>query len=757
MTSEPNFQGKIGKTYKESIPDWKEPPSTHDGNSPNVLIILLDDTGFANFGCFGSTIETPNIDALASNGLRYSNFHVTPLCSPTRASLLTGRNHHTVGMGSIGNYHDAGFPNLRGLVSRNAALLSEMLREEGYATYALGKWHLNPSEETSAAGPRHGWPLQRGFDRFYGFLAGATDQFYPELSYDNHPVDPPKTPEDGYHVTEDLVDHGIQFINDQKSIYPNTPFFMYLATGAMHYPHQVPEKYIEKYRGKFDEGWDVIRERYFNKQLELGIIPKNTKLPPRNPGVQPWNELGENEKKFMCRLQETWAGFLDHTDEQIGRLIDHLKSIGELDNTVVIITADNGTSQNGGPYGVMRVGPSSARNAANDGRTVGEEIGLPTIEENFSEIQSILDEIGGPKSYTDIPWGWSQVGNTPLRWYKQDTHGGGVRVPMIVHYPSSSDQGSTSGKIRNQFHHVSDITPTVLDILSIEPRSSYLGYDQIPISGTSFAYTLRKGNDDQSQKKVQYFEMSGNRAIWSEGWKAVTRHRKDDDYDSETWELYNLTEDFSETNNLSESEPVRLKKMIELWWSEAEKHGALPLDDRSFEKTGHSKQPGAYHEDLHYHYKAPLSHISSPLSPQILRGDWTLTADITIDNHETEGVIYSQGSSMDGFSLFIKENKLNLSHKSSGSETRLQSTESLDVGRVTIVLHSNDDSEGGLSISMHVDDKDFGVVSIDSKSKGSRMGSDVGKDALSPISDAYDSPFPFTGTIHTVDIVVVPR
>ena len=290
-----------------------------------------------------------------------------------------------------------------------------MLREEGYATYALGKWHLNPSEETSAAGPRHGWPLQRGFDRFYGFLAGATDQFYPELSYDNHPVDPPKTPENGYHVTEDLVDHGIQFINDQKSIYPNTPFFMYLATGAMHYPHQVPKKYIEKYRGKFDEGWDVIRERYFNKQLELGIIPENTKLPPRNPGVQPWNELGENEKKFMCRLQETWAGFLDHTDEQIGRLIDHLKSIGELDNTVVIITADNGTSQNGGPYGVMRVGPSSARNAANDGRTVGEEIGLPTIEENFSEIQSILDEIGGPKSYTDIPWGWSQVGNTPLR------------------------------------------------------------------------------------------------------------------------------------------------------------------------------------------------------------------------------------------------------------------------------------------------------------------------------------------------------
>ena len=250
MTSEPNFQGKIGKTYKESIPDWKEPPSTHDGNSPNVLIILLDDTGFANFGCFGSTIETTNIDALASNGLRYSNFHVTPLCSPTRASLLTGRNHHTVGMGSIGNYHDAGFPNLRGLVSRNAALLSEMLREEGYATYALGKWHLNPSEETSAAGPRHGWPLQRGFDRFYGFLAGATDQFYPELSYDNHPVDPPKTPEEGYHVTEDLIDHGIQFINDQKSIYPNTPFFMYLATGAMHYPHQVPEKYIEKYRGK---------------------------------------------------------------------------------------------------------------------------------------------------------------------------------------------------------------------------------------------------------------------------------------------------------------------------------------------------------------------------------------------------------------------------------------------------------------------------------------------------------------------------
>ena len=383
MASE--FHGRIGTTYKDSEPDWAEEKTPRD--APNVLVILLDDTGFANLGCYGSTIETPNMDALAANGLRYNNFHVTPLCSPTRASILTGRNHHAVGISTITGFGDSGFPNQRGQVSRHAATLAEMLGEEGFATFALGKWHLNRSADYSAAGPHDEWPLQRGFHRFYGFLSGGTPQFYPELTYDNHAVTPSRNPSEGYHVTDDLVDHAIEFVNDLRYSRPETPFFMYFAPGAMHYPHQAPKEFVDKYRGHFDEGWEVLRERYFERQIELGIIPEGTRLPPMNPGVQRWESLSENEKKFVCRLQEAWAGFLEHTDAQIGRLLEHLRMIDQLDNTVVILTADNGMSQNGGPYGVMNIGASPMRHATNDGRTLGEKQGRPPPEEDFDAIQ----------------------------------------------------------------------------------------------------------------------------------------------------------------------------------------------------------------------------------------------------------------------------------------------------------------------------------------------------------------------------------
>ena len=751
MTSENEFRGRIGATYQDSEPDWPTPPSSHDGRSPNVLLVLLDDTGFGNLGCFGSTIDTPNIDSLADGGLRYSNFHVTPLCSPTRASLLTGRNHHTVGMGNIANYHDIGYPSQRALVTRHAATLAEMLHEEGYATFALGKWHLNPSEHNSAAGHRDGWPLQRGFDRYYGFLPGSTDQFYPELTYDNHPVYSPKTPEEGYHVTEDLVDHAIEFINDQQSIYPDAPFFMYFAPGAMHYPHQAPKEYIDKYRGRFDEGWDVIRERYFQRQLELGIIPADTELAPRNPEVKPWVELGENERRFMCRLQETWAGFLDHTDAQIRRLIDHLRQTGQLDDTVIVLTADNGTSQNGGPYGVAKAGPSSTRNATNAGLTLGGAIGRPDAEEDFDAIQAELDDIGGPKSYADIPWGWAQVGNTPLRWYKQDTHGGGVRVPLIIHHPSRIED---AGGVRNQFHHVSDIAPTILEMVGVQPRTSYRGYDQIPISGTSLAYTYTQP-DVPSEKPIQYFEVIGNRGLWIDGWKAVTRHEPGDDYDTEGWELFHLDEDFAETRNLAALEPERLRRMIDLWWIEAGRYGVLPLDDRSFEKAGPSRHPGAYHETSNYRFVSPGAHVPAALGPQLRAGDWKLAADVELDGPETEGVIYSHGSFTDGFSLFVQSNRLVLAHKASGSLTVGRSSASLPDGRTVIGLTFAYTSDAGATATFTIDGAEAGVTRIPAVMKASRVGGvDIGKDVLAPITDLYDAPFAFTGTIYSVDIRV---
>jgi arylsulfatase A-like enzyme len=397
QTHEP-FEGVIGRTIAESTPSW--PVRPHPGEqAPNVVVILIDDLGFGHFGCYGSSIDTPNIDRLAADGLRYTNFHVTPVCSPTRAALLTGRNHHEVGMRSVSNFN-TGFPNMRGQVSNHAATMAEVLRDEGYTTFALGKWHLCQMEDASAAGPYDQWPCQRGFDRHYGFLDGETDQFHPELVYDNHAIEPPGRPEDGYHVSEDLVDHAIGFVHDTKSIRPDRPFFMYFAFGATHAPHQAPPAYIEKYRGMFDEGWDVARERWFARQIEMGLLPADTQLAPRNPGVEAWDSMPENQRRLAARLQEAFAGFLEHTDAQIGRLCDALEELGELDNTMIVLLSDNGASQEGGPFGVMH-----------------EMKFFNFILETPDQAILRLDDIGGPNSHTNYPWGWAQAGNTPFKWY----------------------------------------------------------------------------------------------------------------------------------------------------------------------------------------------------------------------------------------------------------------------------------------------------------------------------------------------------
>jgi len=658
-------------------------------------------------------------------------------------------------MGTIANFPDIGFPNRRALVTRHAATLAEMLHGEGYSTYALGKWHLNPSEQNSAAGPRHGWPLQRGFDRFYGFLAGGTDQFYPELTYDNHPIDPPGRPEDGYHVTEDLVDHAVQFINDQKAIYPETPFFMYFCLGAMHEPHHAPKEYIEKYRGRFDAGWDVIRQEWFERQLELGIIPPNTKLVPRNPGVKPWDELTENEKSFTCRLMETYAGFLEHTDAQIGRLIDYLEASGQLDNTIVMLTADNGTSQNGGPTGVMHLGSSFLLAASNDGRALVETGGRKLIQEDMEAVQSRLDDIGGPRSFTDIPWGWAQVANTPLKWYKMDVHGGGVRVPFIVRYPKRIKD---AGGVRDQFLHVSDIAPTILEMLDVVPRSSYNGYEQLPISGTSFVNAWNEEKTPAKQR-VQYFEMMGHRGIWVDGWKAVTRHVRGDDYSSDKWELYHLEEDFSESNNLAESEPERLREMIDLWWLEAGRYGVLPLNDRAFGRGGGlSLRPGGYHENLAYRFRPPISHVPSSHVPQVGRGDWVLTADIDVPDPNTEGVLYAQGSIIDGFSLFIQDRKLYFAHNGAGEAMICQSTKAVPTGRTIVGIRFERAARGRAgTANLVIDGQDVGALAVPISKNPMREGVDIGRDVLSPVTDKYKPPFDFTGTIHSVEVKVIPR
>ena len=750
------FRGKVGLTVDESEPWWPPLPEHEHGPRPNVLIILFDDMGFAHLGCYGSTIETPNIDRLAADGLRYSNFHVTSLCSPTRASLMTGRNHHAVGMRTIANFHDTGFTNMRASVSQHSATLAEMLQARGYATYMVGKWHLSPAEENGPAGPYDHWPLQRGFDRYYGFLAGATDQFYPELTQDNHHILPPKTPEEGYHVTEDLVDHGIGFLRNKRSHRPDQPFFMYLALGAVHEPHQSPSDYVAKYRGRFDAGWDEVRQEWYERQLASGIIPPDTELAARNPGVERWDDLSDNAKRFAARLFEAFAAFLDHTDEQLGRLFQHLEQSGQLDNTIVVLTSDNGASGMGGPAGMLSIVAGGNGITANDGSLLQRGAGEPhsaAEAERLEAWQSRLGDIGGPRSWTDVPWGWAQVANTPLRWYKSDAYGGGVRVPLIVRWP----ERVPPGQIRDQFHYVTDIVPTVLDVLGESAPETYKGIAQMPVHGKSMAYTFEEP-DTPSSKGVQYFEMWGHRAIWMDGWKAVTRHFRGTPYEEDQWELFNLEEDFSEIHDLSEQEPDRLRRMIDRWWIEAGRYNVLPLDDRIMGIGGPSKRPGNPHDGLHYRYYPPTAHVHGRVSPMLQLGDWTITAEVERTSADEEGVLFAHGSMAGGVSFYVQNNRLCLDHNSREHVTVGQSDSDLPTGRATLAasLSSGPDKSGVVTLT--VDGQDVGRIKIpDVSGIAVRGGADVGGDHYSPVSGNYEAPFEFTGTIHVLDVKVSPR
>ena len=729
MSLNANFGGEIGRTHAESTPWW--PPAKHPGDeAPNVVVVLFDDLGFSHLNCFGSDMVTPNIDKLASNGLRFSNFHVTPLCSPTRAALLTGRNHHTVGMRSIANFN-TGYPHMTGRISENATTMGEVLREVGYTTFALGKWHLCPMDEASAAGPYDAWPLQRGFDRFYGFLDGETDQFAPDLVYDNHRVDPAATAAEGYHLSEDLVDKAIEFIHDTVSIRPDRPFFTYLAFGATHAPHQAPEEYLARHRGKYDEGWDVARERWFAKQLELGLIPADTQLAPRNPGVEPWDSLPENQKKLALALQEAFGAFLEHTDAQIGRLVDELDALGKLDNTVIVVMADNGASQEGGPFGVLH-----------------EMKFFNFMIETPDEAVDRIPEIGGPDSHANYPWGWAQAGNTPFRWYKQNTHEGGVHVPFVMHWPAGI---TDCGAIRDQFHYVTDVAPTIYDIIGIEAPSVYRGVEQFPIAGESMAYSFAN-NDAPTNHDVQYFEMFGHRAMYDAGWKAVTRHTPGLSFDDDVWELYNLNADPSECNDLAAVEPDRLAQMIEQWWTEAETYGVLPLDDRGVELFGaRFGEHSPHRPDRRYSYFPPMAPLPSQSSASLGGRSWTLRA--TIDREAGEGgVLYALGNGNSGLTVFIQNDRLIFDYNVFGEHFEVASDREVPVGASVVGVQFERTGKGGYA-SVVIDGAECGTVEFPFVMRViSSMGSSIGFDHGLPVSRRYFDAFPFEGTLHRVDI-----
>ena len=742
MSRPEEFHGRIGRTVPESEPWFDEPP--HPGeDAPNVVIVLLDDTGFAQFGCYGSDIDTPNIDALAAGGLQFTNFHVTPLCSPTRAALLTGRSNHAVGMRAVSNFR-TGFPNQLGYVSHHAATVAEVLHDTGYATFCVGKWHLAPMEQCSAAGPFDNWPLARGFDRFYGFLEGETDQFHPELVADNHPIEPPastqgRSPEDGYHLSEDLVDRALAMIADSKGVRPDRPFFTYLAFGATHAPHQAPPEYLAKYRGRFDEGWDVVRERWHARQLELGVIPEGTELAPRNPGVDPWDDLPENQQRLACRLQEAFAAFLDHTDVQIGRFVDGLRRLGQLDNTLLVLCTDNGASQEGGPFGVMH-----------------EMKFFNGIFETPDEAVARIDDIGGPHSHTNYPWGWAQAGNTPFKWYKQNTHEGGVHVPLIVHWPDGLP-AEARGTTRDQFAYASDVVPTVYELLGVEAPAVRNGLEQMPVTGHSFASVIADAAAPATNQ-VQYFEMAGSRAIVSGDWKAVCKHTPRADYDTEPWELYHLADDRSECHDLAEAEPDRLQELIDLWWSEAERHGVLPLDDRTIELFGARFRDRSPHPaNRRYVYRPPMSPLPAQAGAAIGGRSFDLTARVTVDPGD-EGVVFATGTENAGLSVFVQDGRLVLDYNAFDDHTIVESDVELSAGEVTlgVRLRRLDGRAGTATLS--IDGADCGTADLGLFMRMmSSIGPSIGADHGSAVSERYAAPYAFTGTLHEVVIQASPE
>jgi len=630
-----NFLGHVGRTWQDSEPWWPELDRSRQA-SPNILIILFDDMGFGSLGCYGSEINTPNIDALASKGLIYNNFHTTALCSPTRASLLTGRDHHAVGMSTIANA-DSGFPSKRGVIRHNAGTIAEILRDEGYSTYAIGKWHLAPSDQLSAVGPFEQWPLGRGFEKYYGFLEALTDQFRPNLVRDNQHIEQPRSPEQGYTLNEDLADNAIQFLTDHASLAPNKPFFMYYALGAMHSPHQAPDAYLKKYRGKYDIGWDILRARRHKRQMELGVVPEGTTLVDRNEGVEPWDDLTADQKRLYARFEEAYAAFLDHSDSQLGRLFDHLGSIGEKDNTLIFLLSDNGASQEGQIHGSTST-------------TFYENMEAEPLDYNLQRI----NDIGTSRAKNNYPIGWAQLENTPLRRYKQNTHAGGVQDPLIVHWP----KGLKESGIRNQFHHVMDIVPTILEVLETDSPAQIDGVPQMEIHGTSMAYSFDQQNAP-TRKRSQIFEMFGHRAIWSEGWKAVSWHKRYGDYDDDNWELYNTTVDFSEAHNLAATEPEQLEKLIELWWAEAGRFDVLPLDDRGFAERRAMARPRDESPRIqeNYLFYPGMTYIPGGASPFIMDRSFRIDALVNAPKGTT-GIIATCGGLCGGYALYVLDDQI---------------------------------------------------------------------------------------------------
>jgi arylsulfatase A-like enzyme len=745
---DPQFKGKIETTFEESTADYPLPVTAPEG-APNVLLILLDDVGFGMCSPFGGSVQTPHLQELVDNGVTYNRFHTTALCSPTRAALLAGRNHHTCGTGVIIEM-GTGFPGYTGKIPRSTALVSEMLRGNGYATSMFGKWHNTPEPDISPAGPFDRWPTGLGFEYFYGFNQGEAHHYYPTLYRNTVPVNPPGTPEEGYHLTTDLADEAIAWINNVNAADPDKPWFAYFSTGAVHAPHHAPAEWREKYGGKFDHGWDEERKRIHARQLEGGIIPDGTQLTERPEEIPAWSSVPDDARTVYLRLMENYAGFMAHTDHEIGRLIDSLKDSGEIDNTLIIyIVGDNGASAEGGLEG-----------------TFSEVASLLGIQLGLQSTIRRLDEIGGPTSEPHIPVGWAWAMGAPFQWTKQvASHFGGTRNPLVVHWPQGI---KARGGIRTQFHHVIDIVPTILEACRLTAPDEVNGIRQKPIEGVSMWYSL----DDpgaEGTRTTQYFEMMTHRAIYHDGWFACCRTgvpwqtagRTLEGLRTASWELYNIDEDFSQANDLAKSETVRLQELQELFLEEAQKYDVLPLDPRLSERF----DPGlrvAGKPRTGWTYQGNHVLLPEPIGPQIFPRAHTITAHVVIPDDGAQGVVACAGAFSAGWSLYVMDGKPHFRYTVFElADVTVPGASALPAGQVTLKTDFTPDGsrEGGGTLKLFVNNQLAGEGRLErTMPRHGLEPFEIGRDSLTAVDPAYkhEGDFEFTGRIESVTFELKP-
>ncbi|HEU0051696.1 MAG TPA: arylsulfatase, partial [Longimicrobium sp.] len=751
------FGGVVKLDVRDSKPDWtpytlKRAPE----GAPNVLIVLYDDTGLAAWSPFGGRIEMPTLQRLADGGLMYTQWHTTALCSPTRSTFLTGRNHHVNRCASITEAAD-GFPGAAGRLPAECATIGQVLQDNGFSTFWLGKNHNVPVEDIASGASRSEWPLQKGFDRFYGFLGGETNNWYPDLVEDNRFIEQPYTPEEGYHLSKDLADQALRMLRDQQSSNPSRPWFMWFCPGANHAPHHSPKEYADRYRGKFDDGYEAYREWALKRMIAKGILPEGTALTPINPlpedvaatapgdAVRPWDSLNDEEKKLFARMAEVYAGFSEYTDAQVGRIVDYLERSGQLDNTIIFYCADNGASGEGSPNG-----------------SVNENKFFNGFPDDLEENLKYLDVLGGPDTYNHYPTGWAVAFSTPFQMFKRYSQfSGGTCDPLVIHWPKGI---RAKGETRHQYHHSTDIVATILDVVGLEMPKVYRGVEQFPLNGVSMRYTF----DDAkaaTRKKRQYYTMLGTRGIWQDGWKASALHAPlsgHGHFDEDRWELYHVDEDRSESRNLADEHPGKLEELVKAWFEEAEKNFVLPLDDRSAVELLTIQHPESEPARTRFLYYPNTSPVPEGVGANIRGRSYKLIADVDLTS-DAHGVIFAHGSRFGGHALFIKDRKLHYVYNFLGIEEQKFVSDRLSPGKHAVGMAfvrekagKNGESHG--TTQLYVDDEVVAEGPMRTQTGHFTLCGDglcVGFDSADRVSKEYDAPFTFTdGTILGVAVDV---